>query len=103
MIVDVLQPYARDYAEDIELVEHVLQVDHPNLPTPALLFDHRLEGGSGGTMPPAGVEIDEINLCHYCFIPASRGCHACQGCKRISWRSRLSTCLRSVTTASCGV
>lgn len=31
---------------------------------------------SGGAVAPAGIEEDEINIRHHCFIPASHRCHA---------------------------
>ena len=70
-----------DFAEDIQAIQHFLQIHQPDIPriaacSPVLGVHHRFQRHGGGAMPSAGVEINKINFLHYCFIPVSYGCHA---------------------------
>ena len=75
VVVNIFEPYAGGLTEDIERMQHLLQIDQAHIPGPILLFNDSLERGRGGAMPSARVEIDEINICHYCFIAASHPCY----------------------------
>ena len=74
-VVDVFQTDAGHLPKDVERVEDFLQIDQTHGPRSVLVFDDRFERGCGGPMPSAGVEIDEINIVHYCFIAASHPCY----------------------------
>ena len=75
-VVDLLQLQAGDLRKHIQLVEGFLQIDEADLPGPVLLLDHLFEGVSGAAMPAAGVEVEEIDFLHKCFLRTSLGCNA---------------------------
>ncbi len=63
-IVDVLHVDAGVFAENIERLEDVLQVDQPDFPRPLLLLDNSLERVGCRAMAASRVEIYEIELLH---------------------------------------
>ena len=66
-VVDVLQADAGVLAENVERIEHFLQIHQPDFPRAPLLLNNRLERVSGRAMAAAGFEEDEISL----FCPTS--------------------------------
>ena len=78
-VVDVLKIDARDFPEDVERLQQLLEVDQGDFPGAILPFDDRFERGGRGAMAPAGVEIEELdtfhNFVHKCFIAESHRCH----------------------------
>ena len=75
-VIDVLQANSGHLTKDIERMQYLLQIDKPYVPREFLLLDNRFQRRRGGPMPSAGVEIDEINIRHNCFIAVSHPCHA---------------------------
>src|SRR6185436_13091319 len=72
-VVNILQANAGNFAEDVERIEHFLKIDQPDFPRSGLLVDDRFQRGGGGSMASSGIEVDEINLLHECFIAPSSG------------------------------
>src|ERR1700678_1625376 len=69
VVVDIIKAYAGHLTKDIERMEYFLQIGETYVPGPLLVLNDRFQGSCGGPMASAGVKIDEINFCHYCFIP----------------------------------
>src|SRR5437016_11280196 len=63
-VVAILEAHASVLAENIQLVELLLQVHQADLPGPLLLFDHVLQGVGGAAVSATGVEEEEIDLLH---------------------------------------
>jgi hypothetical protein len=65
-VVDVFQAQSGDFAEQVERLEHLLQVHQPDLPRPPFALDHFAQRVGRAAMAAAGVEVKEVDL--------SRGC-----------------------------
>jgi len=74
-VVDIFETYAGQFTKDIERMKHFLQIDEADVPGPVLLFDDGFQRGRGSAMASTGVEVDEINICHKCFIAVSHPCY----------------------------
>jgi hypothetical protein len=75
-VINILEAEAGDLAKHIERIENLLNVDHAHVHGPVVLVDDGFERGRGGAVASAGVEEQEINCRHDCFIPMSYLCHA---------------------------
>lgn len=69
-IVNVLQPQAGNFAEDIQRVEEFLQVHHADLPRTPLARNDFAQRIGRAAVAAAGIEEDEIELRHEAFILA---------------------------------
>ena len=65
-VVDVLHAQAGDFAEDIEFVEHVLEIDQTNVPGTILLTGDRFEGRGCSAMAASRIKENEIYGCSFC-------------------------------------
>ena len=71
-IVDVLQAQSGKFAEDVEIVEHILQIHQANVPGAVLLPDDGLKRGRRGAMAASRIEENEIDgwsFCHGVVYP----------------------------------
>src|ERR1700684_2435045 len=75
-VIDIFQADPGQLTENIERMQHLLQVHEAYVPGDFLLLAYRFRRRRGGPMPSTGVKVDEINFCHYCFIAASYPCYA---------------------------
>ena len=64
--VDVFPAQSGDLVEQVERLEHFLQVHQPDLPRPPFAFNHFAQRIGRAAMTAAGVEVREVDL--------SRGC-----------------------------
>ena len=79
-VVNVFQPNARDFLENIQRIEHFLQIDQLNIPRPPLRFGHCFQSRGRRAVTAPRVEINEVHFrskqsSHDCFIAASLPCH----------------------------
>src|SRR5215472_24249 len=75
-VIDILQSDARGLTENVQRVKQFLKMNQADLPRPALPLDHRFERRRRRAMASTGIEVNEINLRHDCFIPESSACDA---------------------------
>src|SRR5579885_489388 len=61
-VVHILQAEPSDLAENIQRVEHLLQIHQPHIPGTLLLLYDGLQGIGGSTMAATRVEVNEIYL-----------------------------------------
>jgi hypothetical protein len=64
-VVHVLQPKPGRLAENVDRIQHLLQVHHADLERARLPVHNLFEGAGRRAVPPAGVEEDEIELLHH--------------------------------------
>ena len=67
-VVDVLQADPGELAEDIDFIQHFLQVDQADSNGRACCSIDLLKRVGGGAMPAARVEVDEVELLHSLMI-----------------------------------
>ena len=60
-VVQVLDPDAREAMEDVDRLQDVAQIHHPDLPAALLFVGQRLERRCGGAMAAARIEEDQID------------------------------------------
>ena len=63
-VVDILHPDAREFANDVERGQNVLQIDQPDLPGAVLILDNGIESVGGAPVAAAGIKENEIDLLH---------------------------------------
>jgi len=82
-VVDVFQPHAGDFAEDVERIEQLLQVHHADLERTLLPLHHLAQGVGRRAMSATSVEEDEVEYLHQSDC-ATR--HKCRGKEQIDSR-----------------
>ena len=63
-VVNILQPKAGDLAEDVNVVEELLQIHHPHVPGALLAANYFAQSIGRAAMSPAGIEEHELNRLH---------------------------------------
>ena len=66
-VVNVLEPQAGDFAEDVERIQQLLQIHHADLEGALLPLHHLAQGVGRRAMSAAGVEKDEVEFLPICF------------------------------------
>src|SRR5690348_15560773 len=62
LVVQVFQPNTCDPSENVERVQHLLQVDQAHVPFVTFGRDYRFESGCGTSMSTPGIKVNEIDL-----------------------------------------
>src|SRR5580658_4547560 len=61
-VVDFLERNAGQLADDVDVVQEILDITRTRFPGPPLFADDGVESGDRGAMAAARVDVDEINL-----------------------------------------
>ena len=59
-VVDILHPDAGVFAENIQRIQDLLQVNQPDFPGPPLLLDHGFQRVRGGSVPASGIKEHKV-------------------------------------------
>src|SRR5215470_10682542 len=110
-VVAILEAHAEELAENIQLVERLLEMHQADLPWVLLLLDHFLQRIRGGAVSAAGVKVEEVDLLQgrssrawrsnlaaavwSCSFSEMRAACSNKGARRIPTFSALSICARA--------
>src|SRR5580658_11184033 len=61
-VIKILDANSGDAPDHVGRLEHLAQIDHPDLPWTMLLFGRGFERERRRAVPAAGIEVDEVHL-----------------------------------------